>query len=116
MVKVTFVLRCWSFTASGLLSVTRTITELVLGPCASVGIQEIAPVAGSMFMPAGGARSEKVSGFFGKSTSVADAETLSGVSSSTGVFAGTVNTGATFTSLTTTVNVFVRVKKLTFTM
>ena len=58
------------------LSVTRTVTVLVLGPCASVGVQEMAPVFVSMVMPPGAAIRLKAKVFVGMSESVAEAETL----------------------------------------
>src|SRR5205807_6696098 len=42
------------------LSVTLTLTTFVLGPCASVGVQLIAPVAGLMVMPVGELTKAKV--------------------------------------------------------
>ena len=63
------------------LSVTTTVMVLRLGPWASVGVQEIEPEAGSMLIPDGGESRLNVSVFAGISGSVAEAETLSVVSS-----------------------------------
>ena len=63
------------------LSVTLTVIVLVLGPCASVGVQEIAPLLGLIVIPAGGETRLKVSVLVGISESVAEAETFSVVSS-----------------------------------
>src|SRR6266481_9941277 len=63
-------------------SVTTTVIVLTLGPCASLGVQLIAPVAGLIIMPPGGESRLKVSVFAGMSGSVAEAETLSVVNSS----------------------------------
>src|SRR2546421_6131211 len=63
------------------LSVTLTLTAFVLGPCASVGVQLIAPLAGLMIMPAGELTSAKVKLLAGRSASVALALTLSVVCS-----------------------------------
>src|SRR5262249_18708291 len=62
-------------------SVTRTVTVFVLGPCASVGVQEIAPVFVLMVIPAGAETKLKVKLLAGISGSVAEADTLSVVSS-----------------------------------
>src|SRR5438552_3484491 len=82
----------------------------VLGPCASVGVQLIAPLAGLMVMPAGELTKAKVKLLAGRSASVAVALTLSVVCSVIVWSAGTVNTGARFTSLTVTVNVLVTLR------
>src|SRR3989442_1020452 len=92
------------------LSVTLRLTRFVLGPCASLGVQLIAPVAGLMVIPVGALTNAKVSVLAGISTSVADALTLNVVCSAMVWFAGTVSTGALFTSVTITVNVFVTLK------
>src|SRR2546421_11670737 len=92
------------------LSVTLTLTMFVLGPCASVGVQLIAPVAGLMVMPAGELARAKVKLLAGRSASVAVAFTLSDVCSLIVWSAGTVNTGARFTSLTVTLNVLVTLR------
>src|SRR5438477_484523 len=92
------------------LSVTLTLTMFVLGPCASVGVQLIAPVAGLMVMPAGELARAKVKVLAGRSASVAVAFTLSDVCSLIVWSAGTVNTGARFTSLTITWNVLVTLR------
>src|SRR3989440_10903730 len=63
------------------LSVTLTLTTFVLGPCASVGVQLIAPLAGLMVMPAGELTKAKVKVLAGRSASVALALTFSVVCS-----------------------------------
>src|SRR5207245_5682058 len=83
-------------------SKTRTVTTLVLGPCASLGVQAIAPFAATV-NPAGPDTSAKVSALAGTSVSVAVALTFNAVSSLIVWLAGMVSTGAVFTSLTTTV-------------
>src|SRR2546428_835534 len=92
------------------LSVTLTLTTFVLGPCPSVGVQLIAPVAGLMVMPVGALTSAKVKLIAGKSRAGEQASTLSAVCSLIVWSAGTVNTGARFTSLTITWNVLVTLK------
>src|SRR5437868_4990601 len=52
------------------LSTTRTTNRFVLGPCASVGVQEITPEP-EMVAPVGAVNSEYVSGLAGISGSVA---------------------------------------------
>ena len=80
--KLLVTLNCFAFTAAGLVSVTLTWMTLVLGPCASLGVHEIAPLAGLMVIPVGDETKAKVSGFAGRSASVAEALTLNVVSSS----------------------------------
>src|SRR5260370_1268624 len=63
------------------LSVTRTVMTLVLGPCASVGVQVSTPVAESSVIPFGAATKENVRVFAGISGSVAVLVTLKVVSS-----------------------------------
>src|SRR2546429_293254 len=63
------------------LSVTLTLTMFVLGPCASLGVQLIAPLAGLMVMPVGALTSAKVKLLAGRSASVALALTFSVVCS-----------------------------------
>src|SRR5690242_5492793 len=63
------------------LSVTTTVMRLVDGPCASVGVQLIAPVPGATVIPAGGASRLNVSAFAGMSESVEVAETFNVASS-----------------------------------
>src|SRR5204863_360169 len=89
------------------LSVTLTLTAFVLGPCASVGVQLIAPLPGLMVMPVGALTKAKVKLLAGISASVALALTFSVVCSLIVWSAGTVSTGARFTSLTVTVKVLV---------
>src|SRR5205823_1650097 len=84
-----------------------TLTMFVLGPCASVGVQLAAPVIGFKVVPGVQLASAKVKVLAGRSASVAVAFTLSDVCSLIVWSAGTVNTGARFTSLTITWNVLV---------
>src|SRR5260370_159008 len=63
------------------LSVTRTVMTLVLGPCASVGVQVRTPVDESSVIPLGPATKENVSVLAGISGSVAEFVTLKVVSS-----------------------------------
>src|SRR5437762_3336384 len=56
-------------------SVTRTVIVLVLGPCASPGVQLMAPLVGLIVMPPGGASRLKVNVLVGRSESEAEAET-----------------------------------------
>ena len=85
-------------------SVTRTVIRFVLGPCASVGVQVKTPFVELMLAPAGAPGSKlNVSVFAGRSSSVAVFVTTNVLSSLIIWFAGTVSTGARFTSVTTTV-------------
>src|SRR5260370_2695214 len=88
------------------LSVTRRVMTLVLGPCASVGVQVRTPVAGLRLTPVGAATSEKVSVFVGMSGSVAVLVTVRLESSLMVCVDGVVSTGGRFTSFTITVIVF----------
>src|SRR5204862_446650 len=88
----------------------------VLGPCASVGVQLIAPVAGLMVMPAGELPRAKGKVLAGRSASFALAFTFSVVCSAIVWSAGTVNTGARFTSLTITLNVLVTLRAGTLSL
>src|SRR6266480_852177 len=90
-------------------SKTRTVTTLVLGPCASLGIQAIAPFAATV-RPAGPDTSAKVSVLAGRSASVAVALTFNVVSSLIVWLAGIVSAGAVFTSFTTTVKLLVALR------
>src|ERR1051326_522224 len=63
------------------LSVTTTVIVFTDGPWASVGVQVIAPVDGTMVMPEGEVRRVKARGFAGRSESVAEAEAFSVASS-----------------------------------
>src|SRR3989441_3957277 len=89
------------------LSVTRTVMTLVLGPCASLGVQVRTPVAESSVIPLGPATRENVMRFAGKSGSVAELVTVKVVSSLIVWVGGTVKVGALFTSLTMTVKLLV---------
>src|SRR2546422_9815849 len=91
------------------LSETRTVTLLVLGPCASVGVQAMAPPEETA-RPVGPDTNAKVSVLAGRSESVAVAVTLSAVCSAMVCVPGTVSTGGGFTSLTTTVKLLLSVK------
>src|SRR6266571_7711926 len=91
------------------LSKTRTVTVLVLGPCASVGVQAMAP-AEETVKPVGPETSANVSVLAGRSESVAVAFTLSAVCSAMVCVAGTVSTGAEFTSVTITRKLLVALK------
>src|SRR5437763_1647122 len=84
------------------LSVTRTVIKLVLGPCASVGVQVSTPVLASRRTPVGAETRPKLSVLAGRSASLAVLVTTSVLSSSIVWSAGTVSTGALFTSRTTT--------------
>src|SRR5437870_2147237 len=92
------------------LSVTLTLTMFVLGPCPSVGVQLIAPVAGLMVMPAGELTRAKVRSEARRVGSEGIAPTFSAVCSLIVWSAGTLSTGARFTSLTITWNVLVTLK------
>src|SRR5437762_711506 len=89
------------------LSVTLTLTTFVLGPCASLGVQLITPLAGLMLMPGGALTSAKVSVLAGRSASVALALTLRAGSEERRVGAGSITTGARCTSVSVIVKVFV---------
>src|SRR5205823_11951937 len=91
------------------LSVTTTVIVFVLGPCASLGVQLIAPLLPLIVMPAGGDTRLNVSVLAGMSASVALAVTASALNSSIVWLAGTLNTGATFTSGTGSVHVWIAV-------
>src|SRR6185295_17121186 len=103
------------------LSLTFTVTVFVDGPCASVGVQVSTPVTESRLTPAGALTKAKVSVLDGRSASVAVLVTVSVVNSLIVCVPGTVNTGAVFTSLTTTVKLLVTLRlgvplSLTFTV
>src|SRR2546427_5555128 len=82
-------------------SKTRTVTVLVLGPCASVGVQAMAPDEETV-RPVGPDTNAKLSVLAGRSESVAEAVMLSAVCSTMVCVPGTVRIGAVFTSLTIT--------------
>src|ERR1041385_1194679 len=63
------------------LSVTLIVIELVLGPCASVGVQVTTPVVGLTATPAGPLTSAKVSVLAGRSASEAVLVTTNALSS-----------------------------------
>src|SRR5205814_6979760 len=89
------------------LSATTTVIVFVLGPCASLGVQLIAPLLPLIVMPAGGDTRLNVSVLAGMSASVALAVTASALNSSIVWLAGTLNTGAAFTSRAVTVTLSV---------
>src|SRR5204863_181677 len=79
-------------------SVTTTVIVFVLGPCASLGVQLIAPLLPLIVMPAGGPTRLNVS-VLAYTLSLHDALPISSALNSSIVWlAGTLNTGATFTS------------------
>src|SRR5262245_1247749 len=84
-------------------SVTCTVNVLVLGPCASVGVQVNRPVVGLMLAPAGGETRLNVSVLAGMSGSLARIGVVSVLSSLTDGWAMATSTGALFSSVTTTV-------------
>src|SRR2546421_180068 len=92
------------------LSVATVVKTLVLGPCASVGVQVIVPEAESMLMPSGGESRLKDSVLVGRSGSVPEAATLRVVSSFTVWLAGTMTLGARFASVTVTPKLLVALK------
>src|SRR2546427_10977906 len=75
------------------LSKTRTVTVFVLGPCASVGVQAMAP-AEETVRPVGPDTNAKVSVLAGRSESVAVAVQLSAGCSAMVCVPGTGSTGA----------------------
>src|SRR5260221_13671947 len=81
------------------LSVTRTVMTLVLGPCASVGVQVNTPVAESSVTPLGAATSENVSVFVGISGSVAELVTVKEDNSLMDRVDGTERNGGVLTAL-----------------
>src|SRR2546427_1868823 len=82
-------------------SKTRTVTVLVLGPCASVGVQAMVPPEETV-RPVGPDTNAKLSVLAGRSESVAEAVTLSAGYSPMVYVPGTVRIGAVFTSVTIT--------------
>ncbi len=91
-----------SLSAGVPLSVARIVMGNVPGPCASVGVQEKAPVEGLIVAPAGAPSSDQVRVLAGASASVAATVKVRDVNSLTVWLPGFVTTGATFTSLTVT--------------
>src|SRR6266568_3768813 len=91
-------------------SVTLIVIVFVLGPWASVGVQVSTPVVESTSTPAGPLTKAKVSVLAGTSVSVAVFVITSVLSSLMVWSAGTVRTGALFTSLTTTVKLLVALR------
>src|SRR5881394_1487746 len=92
------------------LSVTFTVIRLVLGPCASVGVQVNTPVLVSMVIPAGEDTRLNADVLAGMSLSAAELVTTNEVNSLIVWFGGTVNTGALFTSLTKMVKLLVALR------
>src|SRR5436190_1143187 len=97
------------------------LIRLVLGPCASVGVQLSTPVLASSSTPIGAETRPKLSVLAGRSASLAVLVTTSESSSLIVWSAGTVSTGALFTSFTTTVKLLVALRggaplSLTFTL
>src|SRR5262249_7086231 len=97
-----------SLNAGEPLSVTRTMTLFVLGPWASLGVQLNTPVVALIVMPAGAPGSRlNVKVFAGTSGSVAVAVNDSVLPSLIVWLTIAASEGAEFTSLTTTLKVFV---------
>src|SRR2546422_1169191 len=91
---------CVALIGGAPLSVTTTLMAFVLGPCASVGVQEKTPPL-LMLAPGGTLPAKlKVSVWLGRSESVAVTVKGNSVPSSTVWLAILGMTGATFTSLT----------------
>src|SRR5438552_1934537 len=91
-------------------SVPLTVVQLCLLPCASVGVQVSTPLVASRRTPAGAETRPKLSVLAGRSASLAVLVTTSALSSSIVWFAGTVSTGALFTSRTATVKLLVALR------
>src|SRR5580765_3676075 len=89
------------------LSVTRRVMKLMLGSCASVGVQLNTPLLGSRLTPSGAESRLKVSVLAGRSRSVTALVSTSVASPWITLYGGTSKSGATFTSLTTTVKLLV---------
>src|SRR5204863_125206 len=89
---------------------TFTVIRFVLGPCASVGVQVSTPELASRRTPVGAETRPKLSVLAGRSASLAVLVTTSVLSSLIVWFAGTVSTGALFTSRTTTVKLLVALR------
>src|SRR5207244_7784403 len=86
------------------LSVTRAVVRVGLGVCASVRVQFSTPVLASRRTPVGAETRPKLSVLAGRSASLAVLVTTRALSSLIVWSAGTVSTGALFTSRTTTIN------------
>src|SRR5260370_32430617 len=84
------------------LSVTRTVMTLVLGPCASVGVQVRTPVAESSVIPLGPVTRPNVNVLAGISGSLAVLVTIKVGGSLMVCLGGTAKVGALFTSFTMT--------------
>src|SRR5262245_39167744 len=98
--SVTCTTTVWESASAGVPSSnTRTVTLWSAGPSASPGVQEKAPVPGSMLAPAGApAPSENVSPCAGRFASVAVAVNVSAVPSASVCSPIAASAGATFTS------------------
>src|SRR5205814_3556566 len=92
------------------LSVTFNVIRLVLGPCASVGVQLSTPVLASRRTPVGAETRPKLSVLAGRSASLTVLVTTNALSSLMVWPAGTVSTGALFTSCTTTMKLLVALR------
>src|SRR5205823_617778 len=89
------------------MSVSRTVIKLVLGPCASVGLQVSTPALAPRRTPVGAETRPKLSLLAGRSASLAVLVTTRALSSLIVWSAGTISTGALFTSRTTTMKLWV---------
>src|SRR5262245_41126532 len=87
------------------LSLTRTITLFVLGPCASVGVQVNTPLVALILAPGGALTKLNESVLAGLSGSVAEAVSVSVAPSLIVWLPIGANTGELFNSFTTTVKV-----------
>src|SRR5881394_1327178 len=92
------------------LSVTCTVIRLVLGPCASLGVQLNTPEWESRVIPSGADSRLKANVLAGMSASAAVLVTTKGLNSLIVWLGGTRSTGALFCSLTSTVKLPVSLK------
>src|SRR5437867_422611 len=92
------------------LSVTRTVIKLVLGPCASVGVQGSTQDLASRRTPYGAETRPKLSVLAGRSASLAVLVTTRALSSLFPTRRSSDLTGALFTSRTTTVKLLVALR------
>src|SRR6185503_12552275 len=88
------------------LSLTIVVIAFVLGPCVSVGVQVMIPFA-SITAPDGGLTKEYIRTLAGLSESIPVLVTVNDVSSATVRLVWAMRAGALFTSVTTTVKLFV---------
>src|SRR5262245_44079211 len=84
------------------LSVTRTVTPFVLGPCDSVGVQVNTPLLGLRLAPVGPVIRLKVIPLAGRSGSVTDIVSVRVLPSAIVWSLMAASTGGLFTSFTTT--------------